>query len=325
MSDNKSVRQLRAIFFGQTLTEVAECAATGPAIAGWGDPWWARFRGRAIPETFNHKWPDFLTGRLPRNPLRAALIAEFPILQTVLDDPLWLLLQRLLHPLEDTGCWATQLRLNQRPLRYFSAARLQRLCGVPDWRRLAGLLALLGSERSADSRSRSWLLRVFTPYLLCACLDLPGRTDPRDLYRVLDEANRLGKFGRLEDWPSSAADFQSKVARLQRIRQRLHARGWMLEWGLRERLLFWHLLWNRATLARLLHSAPAVDLARGDLIRQSRHWFRQAQRDHVSFEEAPPGTWDWCDPTRGRTLPFAWVIPWPYARLAMPERISHDR
>jgi hypothetical protein len=308
MSDNKSVGQLRAIFFGQTLTEVAGCAATGPAISRWGDPWWAKHTGRAIPETFNHKWPDFLTGRLPRNPLRAALIAEFPILQTVLDDPLWPLLQRLVHPLEDTGCWAEQLRLNGRGFCYFSAARLIRLCGVPDWRRLAGLLALLGSERRGDSRSRSWLRQVFTRYVLCACLDLPARTDPRDLYGVLDQANRLGKLGRLEDWPSSAADFQSKVARLQRIRQRLHARGWIVGWGLSERLLFWHLLWNRATLLRLLRGFPSVDLARRDLVARARSWFRQAQRDRVSFAEAAPGTWCWCDPTRGNTVPYAWVI-----------------
>lgn len=314
MSDNKSVGQLRAIFFGQTLAAAAGCAATGPAMARWGDTWWATRKGRPIPDSFNHKWPDYLTGRLPRNPLRTALIADFPILQTVLDDPLWPLLQRLVHPLEDTGCWATQLRLNRHPLRYFSVARLQRLCGVPDWRRLAGLLALLGSERSADQLERTWLSWVFTPYLLCACLDLPGQTDPLDIYGVLEEANQVGKFGQLRDWPSSPADFRHKVGRLKRIKQRLQARGWILGWGLRERLLFWHLLWDRAVLSRLLTSAaPAVDLTRGDLIRQSRHWFRQAQRDRVSFVEAPPGTWRWCDPTRGNTVPYAWVIPgsWP--------------
>lgn len=310
MSDNMPVRQLRAIFFGQTLAEAAGFDATGPAIARWGDTWWARRTRRTTPDSFNHKWADYLTGRLPRNPLRAALIEDFPTLQTVLDDPLWPLLQRLVHPLEDTGCWATQLRLNRRPLRYFNVSRLQRLCGVPDWRRLAGLLSLLGSERSADQLSRTWLCRVFTPYLLCACLDLPGQTDPRHIYGVLEEANLQGKFGLLRDWPSSPADLQHKVGCLKRIRQRLQARGWILGWGPRERLLFWHLLWNRAMLLRLLSGFPSADLARRDLVRQSRHWFRQAQRDRVSFEEAVPGTWRWCDPTRGKTLPYAWVIPW---------------
>ena len=311
MSDNKSVGQLRAIFFGQTLTEVAGCAGTGPDISRWGDPWWARRRGREIPDSFNHKWPDYLTGRLPRNPLRTALITDFPILQTVLDDPLWPLLQRTVHPLEDTGCWAAQLRLNGRPLRYYSSARLLRLCGVPHWRRLAGVLALLGSERLGDTRSQAWLREVFALYVLCACLDLPAQTDPCDLFRVLDQANRLGKLGRLKAWPSSAADFQHQLSRLHRIRQRLHARGWILGWDLRERLLFWHVLWNRTTLARLLCSAPAVDLTRRDLVSQSRHWFRQAQRDRVSFAEAAPATWHWCDPTRGNTLPYAWVIAGP--------------
>jgi hypothetical protein len=309
MSDNKSVGQLRAIFFGQALTEAAGCAATGPAIARWGDTWWAERMGREIPETFNHKWPDFLTGRLPRNPLRAALIADFPILQTVLDDPLWPLLQRLVHPLEDTGCWAAQLRLNDRPFRYFSAARLVRLCGVPDWRRLAGLLALMGSERRCDTRSQAWLRQVFALYALCACIDLPARIDPRDVYGVLEQVHRLDKLGRLSAWPSSAAAFQHQLDRLQRIRQRLQARGWIVGWGLKERLLFWHLLWNRATLLRLLSSFPSVDLARRDLFAQSRHWFRQAQRDRVSFAEAAPGTWNWCDPSRGNTVPYAWVIP----------------
>ena len=311
MSDNKSVRQLRAIFFGQTLTELAGWEATGPGISRGGDTWWARRTGRPMPETFNHKWPDFLTGRLPRNPVLAALLADFPMLQTVLDDPLWPLLQRLVHPLEDTICWATQLRLNGREFRYYSAGRLVRLCGVPDWRRLAGLLALLGSERRCDSRSQAWLRQVFARYVLCTCLDLPARTDPRDLYGVLEQVNRLGKFGRLSAWPNSAADFQHQLERLHRIRQRLQARGWIVGWGLKERLLFWHLLWNRASLLRLLTSFPSVELARRDLLAQSRHWFRQAQRDRVSFAEAPPGTWRWCDPSRGNTTPYAWAIAGP--------------
>lgn len=309
MSDNKSVGQLRAIFFGQSLVEAAGCASTGPAIARWGDAWWAKRTGREMPESYNHKWPDYLTGRLPRKPLRAALIEDFPVLQTVLDDPLWPLLQRLIHPLEDTGCWAMQLRLNRHTFCSFSPARLSRLCGVPEWRRLAGLLALLGSERLADQWSQSWLRRVFTLYVLCTCLDLPGHTDPRDVYDVLEEANRMGKFGPLIGWPNSPTDFQHKLGRLKRIRRRLQDRGWILGWGFRERLLFWRLLWSRALLLRLLSSAPSVDLARRDLVSQSRYWFRQAQRDRVSFKGAEPGTWRWCDHTRGNTVPYAWVIP----------------
>ncbi|WP_413704236.1 hypothetical protein [Pseudomonas sp. Pseusp16] len=309
MSDNKTVGQLRAMFFAHTLAELAGFAPTGPAITRWGNAWWARRTGRALPDPLNHKWADYLTGRLPRSDVRAALIEDFPILQTVLDDPLWPLLQRLLHPLEDTGCWAMQLRLNGRVFYYFSAGRLVRLCGVPNWRRLAGLLALLGSERTEDYWSHVWLRRVLTDYVLCACLDLPGRIDPLDLYVLLEEAYRLGKFGRVSDWPNTRASFQYQLSRFQRLRRRLQARGWLQGWGFSERLLFWRLLGNRNALARLLTSAPAVSLTRGDLVSQARHWVRQAQRDHVSFAEAAPGAWRWCDSSRGHTQPFAWVIP----------------
>lgn len=119
MSYIKSVRQLRAIFFGHTLADVAVCAAKGSEIARWGDTWWAGRTGREIPDPNNHKWPDYLSGSLPRSWLRAPLIADFPVLQTILDDPLWPLLQRLVHPDEDTGCWAAQLRLNGRSFRTF--------------------------------------------------------------------------------------------------------------------------------------------------------------------------------------------------------------
>ena len=309
MSDNKTVGQLRAMFFGHTLAEVAGFEPTGAAITRWGNAWWARRTGRALPDPLNHKWADYLMGRLPRSGLREALIEDFPILQTVLDDPLWPLLERLLHPLEDTGCWATQLRLNGHVFCYFSAWRLERLCGVPNWRRLAGLLALLGSERTVDYWSRVWLRRVLTDYVLCACLDLPGRIDPRDLYALLEEANHLGKFGQVNNWATSGADFQHQLARFKRIRRRLQAKGWLQGWGFSERLLFWRLLGNRDTLARLLTSAPTVGLTRGNLVRQTRHWLRQAQRDQVSFAETAPGAWRWCDSSRGHTQPFAWVIP----------------
>lgn len=310
MSYIKSVRQLRAIFFGHTLTDAAGCAATGPAISRWGDTWWARRTGHEMPDTFNHKWPDYLAGSMPRSTLRTALIEDYPILQTVLDDPLWPLLQRLVHPKEDTSCWADQLRLNGYSFRYFSAARLQRLCGVPHWRRLAGLTALLASERTTDDASQRWLRREFTTYVLCTCLDLPGQVDPVALYGVLEDANCQGKLGHLTDWPSSPAGFRQKVRRLDRIKRRLQARGWIREWCPGERLLFWRLLRERALLIRLLTSIPSGDLSRDDLSSRARPWIRQAQRDRVSFEAAEPGTWQWCDHTRGGSPPFAWVIPW---------------
>ncbi|KPU61621.1 hypothetical protein AN403_5719 [Pseudomonas fluorescens] len=231
-------------------------------------------------------------------------------MQTVLDDPLWPLLQRLVHPKEDTSCWAAQLRLNGCSFKYFSAARLQRLCGVPHWRRLAGLIALLASERTADNASQRWLLREFTNYVACACLDLPGQVDPVSLYSVLEEANCQGKLGQITGWPSSPAGFRQKVRRLHRFRRRLQARGWIREWRPGERLLFWRLLREPVLLIRLLTSMPTDDLSRVDLRSRARPWIRQAERDRVSFEAAEPGTWLWCDHTRGGSPPFAWAIPW---------------
>lgn len=310
MSYIKSVRQLRAIFFGHTLADVAVCAAKGSEIARWGDTWWAGRTGREIPDPNNHKWPDYLSGSLPRSWLRAPLIADFPVLQTILDDPLWPLLQRLIHPDEDTGCWAAQLRLNGRSFRYFSATRLQRLCGVPHWRRLACLFALLASERPSDYASQKWLRRELTVYVLCACLELPGLVDPVVFYNVLEEANHQGKLGTLADWPKSSAEFRQKIQRLRRIQQRLHARGWIREWRHQERLLFWHLLREPLLLVRLLTGSPSGDLNRDHLCNRARLWLRQAQRDRVNFEVAEPGSWRWCDPTRGGSPPFAWVVPW---------------
>ncbi len=107
-SDNKTVAQLRAMFFAQTLAEVAGFAPTGPAITHWGNIWWATHTGHTVPIPLNHKWAEYLTGRLPHSTLRAALIKDFPILQTVLDDPLWPLLQRLLQPQENTGSWISR-------------------------------------------------------------------------------------------------------------------------------------------------------------------------------------------------------------------------
>ncbi|MFJ2324711.1 MULTISPECIES: hypothetical protein [unclassified Pseudomonas] len=323
MSYIKPVRRLRASFFGHALTVAAGCAATGPGLSRWGDAWWAKRRGRAMPETLNHKWPDYLTGSFPRQALRTALIEDFPCLQSVLDDPLWPLLQRLVHPHEDTGCWAAQLRLNQCPFRYFSAARLMRLCGIPDWRRLAGLLALMGSERPCDARAQSWLRAVFTHYVLCVCLDLPGQADPLGLYRILEAANRLDKFGPLSAWPNSPEGFQRKLYHLKRLRARLQARGWMVGWAFRERLLFWHLLWDRPMLARLLSSA-AVELTRRDLISHTRHRFRQAQRDRVSFTEVSPEALSWCDPARGNTLPYGWNLSWGGFSSVRSGRFGND-
>ncbi|PCR96086.1 hypothetical protein CP336_13880 [Pseudomonas fluorescens] len=311
MSYIKNVRRLRAMFFGHTLVDAAGCSATAQGISRWGGAWWASRTGQEIPDTLNHKWPGYLTGSFPRSRLRATLIEDFPILRAVLDDPLWPLLQRLVHPKEDTSCWAAQLRLNGRSFKYYSVARLQRLCGAPHWRRLSGLIALLGSERLADRVWQAWLRRTFTAYLLCVCLDLPGQLDPVAIYDVLEEANRQGKLGPLADWPASAAGFRQRLRRLHRIRRRLQNRGWIREWRADDRLLFWRVLQERAWLLRLLTSQPASDFNRRDkLSKQVRPWIRQAQRDCVSFEAAAPGTWGWCDPTRGGSPPFPWAMLW---------------
>lgn len=82
------------------------------------------------------------------------------------------------------------------------------------------------------------------------------------------------------------------------------------EWRHQERLLFWHLLREPLLLVRLLTGSPSGDLNRDHLCNRARLWLRQAQRDRVNFEAAEPGSWRWCDPTRGGSPPFAWVVPW---------------
>lgn len=231
MPDNLGVAQIRGMFFAHTLADSAGCAATGQELSQWGQQWWAARRGLPVLSTYNQKWADYLQGALPRSIVRGPLIEDFPILQTVLDDPLWPLLNRLVHPQEDTSCWAAQLRLNGRPLRYFSVRRLERLCGLPRWCGLCGVLGLLGSERSADQFARAWLRTVFADYVLCVASTLPAKMDCSFLYRILDEAHRLGKFGDVAGWPSTCAQFERKLRRLDRIRKRLTTRGWINEEG----------------------------------------------------------------------------------------------
>lgn len=314
MSYLKPVRQLRACFFAHTLADVVGCAATGPAFSRWGDAWWAKHTGRRPPDMSNHKWPAYLAGSLPRATVCAPLVEAFPLLQNVLDDPLWPILQRLVHPLEDTSCWASQLRLNGSSFRYHSPTRLLRLCGIPDWHRLAGVLALLSSEHSFHSASQEWLRREFTGYVLCLCRDLPGRLNPLMIYRVLEEGRQQGKLGVVLDWPKSDVAFQLKLHRLDRIQRRLQERGWILGWRPPERLMFWRLLRERKLLARLLTSHADAGVPQDALYSRVKCWVCQIKRDQVSFEGADPKAWAWCDRSRGGSPPFAWVVPSMYTQ-----------
>lgn len=161
------------------------------------------------------------------------LIAAFPVLNQVLQNPLWTLLTWDSEDAERPAAFLQDLLPSCRALvpssyRCRVNARMSWALGIPDWSRLAMPLALLGCRCPRRMPQRLWLHKYFNDYLTLASLSPECQGCFADLWLLIDNwlrARGLEPNPSQPDWPVDAAAFADQcVLRNERFAD-------LTEWG----------------------------------------------------------------------------------------------
>lgn len=204
---NSAIHRFRTIVFGYSLFFRGGFQSTNDFALGC-DAWWLR-RHPSLPKRSkpNAKWFNLLRGAWPREPCATELMEDFPLLVQVVEDPLWTVLDWGDNAADLAEDFIQHVRLNGAPLPPFSNEMMETLCGCPDWKRLAYLVALLCTRAPQYLFHRLWLQKNFTCYLLLVCLTVPCCACCSEFYRHLHALYLLGRIGAVNHWPRDLESF----------------------------------------------------------------------------------------------------------------------
>ncbi|MFJ2692127.1 hypothetical protein [Pseudomonas sp. NPDC087336] len=204
------VEQLKAIVFINHLILLAKCRRNPSALERWGEAFEVR-AGLVRPGGgFTNKWKRYLQGVMPEPKLQTALIAEFPMLKQVLDNPLWEIL-RLLEVSSDYGrTLVTQLKLHGKSLHGLQRRRLQRRITAAYWQDLGFWLVILAGAVEKYRWAREFMRERFFVYLLLICVQPEFSGAQKWLYPLLDYHFREGHLPSI-GWPVSAEAFDIQL------------------------------------------------------------------------------------------------------------------
>ena len=208
---HRLAHRLKAIVFINQLIFLAGISRTPAALECWGVTFEARL-GLIGPDGGEPgKWRNYLTGVLPKGKLRTALINEFPVLDEVLDNPLWAVLH-LLEVSSDHGkTLVMQLRLHDKPLHGLQRPRLQRRITTADWRDLGFWLVILAGDLDKYRWAREFVKARFMVYLHLICVQREFTGAAKWLYPLLDYHFREGHLVSMEWWPVNTEKFENYV------------------------------------------------------------------------------------------------------------------
>lgn len=236
-----AVHKFRAIVFGYTLFFIAGFESTTD-FARWCDRWWkSRHPNAPVNQKPNSKWFQLLAGVWPRNPWRAELVNDFLELKDVVDNPLWTVLAWEETSSDAADLFIERARMNGAPLFPFTEKRMEALCGYPDWRRLAYLVALLRTRDLRYLIHRLWLRKNFSCYVKLVCLTTPCSACCSELYRLLHGRYLLGQLGEVDHWPMDLQAFHEALERLELLGNTLAEKNWIKEWDTFCVTMLWHL------------------------------------------------------------------------------------
>lgn len=251
--NHSAVHRSRAIVFGYSLLFRGGFQSTNDFALGC-DRWWLA-RHPLTPERFkpNSKWFDLLKGAWPR--CADELMEDFPVLAQVANDPLWAVLDWETHAPGFAEGFIHRVRLNGAPLLPFSNEMMETLCGCPDWRRLAHLVALLRTSAPQYLLHRLWLRKNFSCYVLLVCLRQPFCACCEELYRHLHRLYLLGQLGGVDYWPKDLQSFHVALEQQESLWDLLAEMNWFHDWD----TFSVTMLWCVAATHRLLVSRFAQE------------------------------------------------------------------
>ncbi|MFK7699328.1 hypothetical protein [Pseudomonas caspiana] len=163
------------------------------------------------------------------------LLAAFPELNEVLQNPLWTLLTWDSEDAESPAAFLQDLLPSCRALAPSSYrcrvnARMSWALGVPDWATLAMPLALLRCQAPRRTPQRRWLQEHFNDYLTLASLSPECHGCFADLWVLIDQwlhAKGLEPTPSRPFWPVDAAAFDYQCAYCYGRCDDLKELGWL--------------------------------------------------------------------------------------------------
>ncbi|MDR6607441.1 hypothetical protein [Pseudomonas synxantha] len=207
---HRLAEQLKAIVFINQLILLAKCGRNPSALERWGEAFEVRVGLVRPGGGYTNKWKKYLQGVMPEPKLQTALIAEFPMLKQVLDNPLWEVL-RLLEVSSDHGrTLVNQLRLHGKPLHGLQRPRLQRRITAAYWQDLGFWLVILAGAVEKYRWAREFMRERFFVYLYLICVQPEFTGAQKWLYPLLDYHFREGHLPSIA-WPVSAGAFDIQL------------------------------------------------------------------------------------------------------------------
>jgi hypothetical protein len=236
---HSAIHRFRTIVFGYSLFFIGGFQSTNDFALGC-DRWRLR-RHPSTPKRSkpNSKWFDLLKGVWPREPCATELIQDVPLLAQVLADPLWTVLDWGDNAADLADGFIQRVRLNGAPLLPFSNEMMETLCGCPDWRRLAYLVALLRTHAPEYLLHRLWLQKNFACYVQLVCLTVPCCACCSELYRHLHALYLLGRLGAVNHWPQNLQSFHMALEEQELLWDTLAKKNWFYEWNTFSVTMLW--------------------------------------------------------------------------------------
>lgn len=198
---------LRAIVFINCLILLAGFEGTPANLERWGEAFEVRVGLDRPGGGFTGKWRKYLKGVMPESKLQTALIAEFPMLKQVLDNPLWEVLQQLEVSSDHGRTLVSQLRLDGKPLHGLHRKRLQRRISTAHWQDLVWWLVILASDVDKYIWARNFVRERFIAHLHLICVQPEFAGAIKWLYPLLDHHFREGHLALVAGWPVSVEIF----------------------------------------------------------------------------------------------------------------------
>lgn len=208
-------RRLRAIVFINCLILEVRCGRHPAELERWGEAFEVRKNLVGPGGGWTGKWPRFLTGVLPAEHLRAALIEEYPVLAEVLNHPLWAVLRQLENSGSEQDHWVEQIRLYDRPLSWRHFAPLQRRLSTANWQDLVFLLVILASRLPNHRRVREFVQERFVAFIYLVSVQPEFAGAERLLYQVLDHHFCAGHLTPVAVWPDNVEGFARSLRGLR--------------------------------------------------------------------------------------------------------------
>lgn len=221
----RKVSRLRNRFFGHSLCDALGCPHRPAALVQRWRLWvddharWHRLREPAEP---NQKCRNWLQGSRPDARTRYALMAEFPQLQAVFDNPLWAVLSAI-EAGGSTESFKDRFQLNGGEIGRYSDPLIRQIAGSPHWDRFGFMLARMFA---ADiSLYGMWARLNFSSYFKVAALRSPLCFLRAESFNVLSYLFD-GSGQTVVRWPENLDELSASMEHFEKIESLVLRQGW---------------------------------------------------------------------------------------------------